>query len=661
MAKLSQGINSGKKRSKKRSKTDNQDSKSKLDGKSRKRVRKEVEKENENNGRKKQAEEDVEDAEAGDLEMSDSEEQEKSNPRKIDELMSDDDESIDEEVGFKVTAESDEEDVEEDVDDRAKDAMEAFQLPDDDEEAEDPAQIATRVKEILGVLNNWRENSGDKPRSAFIEQLCKDCAAYYGYLPSLIEMFLTLFSPGEMFEFLEANETSRPVVIRTNTLKAHRRELAEALTGRGVSLEPLAEWSKVGLKIFESNVPIGATPEYLAGYYMLQSASSFAPVLALSPKQGERVLDMASAPGGKTSYIAQLMKNTGLIVANDYNKKRIQSTVSNLARLGVSNTIHVNHDGREFPKVVGGFDRVLLDAPCSGLGVIARDPSVKLQRTVDDIRTTARLQKELLLCAIDSCDHKSKTGGIVVYSTCSISVEENEMVVQYALDNRNVKIVDSGLPFGKPGLTKYMSHRFHPSMKHSRRLYPHVHNMDGFFVVKLKKTGPIRKDDVRVKFGKMSKKQKKALQEKADGDDMNEAKEEEQDEKAQEAEEEDEPKQEKDPKSPRRKGEKKKLEKKVAKVKTGAIKEKNSSEKNSAKAKDKTKSKTDTDLDLEESRREKTESERGRVKASPKSMSKTKSKKKSSKNSETEIKQKSKTKSKDKNKSKTKSKKVKKK
>lgn len=228
----------------------------------------------------------------------------------------------------------------------------------------------------------------------------------------------------------------------------------------------------------------------------------------VDPKPGERILDMASAPGGKTSYIAQRMKNTGLILANDMNKVRIQSTISNLARLGVRNTIHCSHDGRSFPKVLGGFDRVLLDAPCSGLGVIARDPSVKLQRTIEDIRTTARLQKELLLSAIDSCDHKSKNGGIIVYSTCSISVEENEMVVDYALKNRSVKIVDSGLAFGKPGIVRYKAHAFHPSMKLARRLYPHVHNMDGFFVVKLKKTGPKLKEQVNVLFGKQAVKQK---------------------------------------------------------------------------------------------------------------------------------------------------------
>ena len=162
-----------------------------------------------------------------------------------------------------------------------------------------------------------------------------------------------------------------------------------------MNLDPLANWSKVGLKIYESTVPIGATPEYLSGHYMLQSAASMCPVMALEPQPGEKVLDMSSAPGGKTSYIAQLMKNQGIIVANDLKVERQKATVGNLHRLGVKNVITCCNDGKNFPKVMGNFDRVLLDAPCSGLGVISRDQSIKVQRTVKDIERTAHLQKEV--------------------------------------------------------------------------------------------------------------------------------------------------------------------------------------------------------------------------------------------------------------------------
>ena len=210
------------------------------------------------------------------------------------------------------------------------------------------------------------------------------------------------------------------------------------------------------------------------------------PVLALAPQPGERILDMASAPGGKTSYIAQMMKNSGTIVANDLKRERIKSTTANLHRLGVQNTIISCYNGKVFPKVMSGFDRVLLDAPCSGLGVISRDQSVKIQRTMKDVQRNTHLQKELLLAAIDSTNiaNASHSAGVIVYSTCSVSVEENEKVVQYALEKRCVKLVETGLSHGTPGFVRFQRFRFHPSVKNTRRFYPHVHNMDGFFVAK---------------------------------------------------------------------------------------------------------------------------------------------------------------------------------
>ena len=239
--------------------------------------------------------------------------------------------------------------------------------------------------------------------------------------------------------------------------------------------------------MYESAVPIGATPEYLAGHYMVQSASSFLPVMALSPGPGQRVLDMAASPGGKSSHMAAMMGNSGTLVANDASKERLRALQANLSRLGVRNAIVVNADGRDFPKLMGGFDRVLLDAPCTGLGVISKDPSVKAEKTYADVQRCQQLQKELLLSAIDSCNANSSEGGFVVYSTCSVSVEENEAVIDYVLNSRNVKVVDTGLPFGVEGLTRHRSKRFHSSCKLARRFYPHTHNMDGFFVCKLRK------------------------------------------------------------------------------------------------------------------------------------------------------------------------------
>ena len=327
----------------------------------------------------------------------------------------------------------------------------AEELEEDENRVVPPSELRERIDDILEVLADFKtRREPGRSRSEYIERLGQDMAELFGYLQELVDYFLSMFGPNECLEFLEASDKSRPLVVRVNTLKARRKDLAAALMKRGVRLDPLANWSKVGLKIYESTVPIGATPEYLAGHYMLQSAASMCPVMALGPQPGDRVMDMSAAPGGKTSYIAQLMRNKGVVIANDLKPERQKATVANLHRLGVRNAVTCCYDGRKIgAQMRNSFDRILLDAPCSGLGVISRDPSVKVQRTIPDVKRCAHLQKELLVAAIDALNHKSKKGGgYMVYSTCSVAVAENEEVVNYLLSKRDVKIVDAGLDFG---------------------------------------------------------------------------------------------------------------------------------------------------------------------------------------------------------------------
>uniref|UniRef100_A0A674P832 NOP2 nucleolar protein homolog (yeast) n=1 Tax=Takifugu rubripes TaxID=31033 RepID=A0A674P832_TAKRU len=374
----------------------------------------------------------------------------------------DDEDDSDDESHEKSDGDSENEDT---VQANMDEDMDQFRLPGLEEcEKEgilqvDLKMIHQRIKDNIDVLCNFSTKREEgKERGEYMSLLKKDLCTYYSYNHFLIEKLMDLFPLSELVDFLEANEIQRPVTIRTNTLKTRRRDLAQALINRGVNLDPLGKWSKVGLVIYDSSVPIGATPEYLSGQYMLQGASSFLPVMALSPQEGELVLDMSAAPGGKTTYIAQLMRNTGTIVANDANKERLKSVVGNIHRLGVTNTVVCNYDGRQFPKL-----------------------------TLSYVNRSAHLQKELILSAIDSINAESPTGGYLVYCTCSVMVEENEWVVDYALKKRNVKLVPTGLDFGKEGFTRFKERRFHPSLQLSRRFYPHSHNMDGFFVAKLKK------------------------------------------------------------------------------------------------------------------------------------------------------------------------------
>ena len=393
--------------------------------------------------------------------------------------------------------ENGEEELEENQEEKNKKEKENDDL---DERIANIGDASLKIQNIVSILSDFKTKREEgKNRSTYMSELKTLCKSYYEYNDDICDLIFNLFPPNEAIEFMEASDSQKVLTIRTNSLKTKRRELAKNLISRGVNLDPLAEWSKVGLKIYSSTVPIGATPEYLSGQYMLQSASSFLPVLAMDPHPSEKILDMCASPGGKTTYIGQLMKNEGLIVANDFKKERIKSLFFNIHRMGIKNCIITNYDGREFAKLYNKFDRVLLDAPCSGLGVISKDKSVKMNRTYKEILNNSRLQKELILAAIDSCNAKGKGDGIIVYSTCSISVEENEWVIDYALKHRYVKCIETGIEIGEPGLVKFREKHFHPSISNTRRIYPHIHNIDGFFIAKLKKynDGPKIKGEIQ--------------------------------------------------------------------------------------------------------------------------------------------------------------------
>lgn len=349
----------------------------------------------------------------------------------------------------------------------------------------DTEYLNQRTQDILEKLNNSKTTklqAGERVR--LLIELKKLYCRMFSYSNELMEYIMNLFSPSECFAFLEMMETQRPVTIRVNTLKTQKASLVKSLTEKGVNMEPLDEVCKMAFKINLSKVPMGATPEYLAGHYMLQSAASMLPVRALAPQPGEFILDMAAAPGGKTTHIGQIMKNKGSIIANDSKKERTKALFYNCQRMGLTNVIVTNFDGRRFPTCLKKFDRVLLDAPCTGLGVISRDQSIKAKRTVLDIYRAAHLQRELLRKAIDLC----KVGGYIVYSTCSFAVEENEAVVDYVCRKRFVKVVDTGLQMESKTYTKYKEHRYNDRIKYCVRVFPHIHNLDGFFIAKLLKT-----------------------------------------------------------------------------------------------------------------------------------------------------------------------------
>ena len=272
-----------------------------------------------------------------------------------------------------------------------------------------------------------------------------------------------------------------PVHLRMNTLKAPERETRLRLERQGFVLvkeDPL----KLVYRAENISQP-GHLLEYSLGHLHSQAFSSVLAALVLGPKPNEAVLDLCAAPGSKTSLLAQLMKNKGIIVANDRNPDRLIPLRANLKRLGVTNTLITRYPGQHFPKKFF-FDRVLVDVPCSAEGTLRAGPSGTLRGSNRASQELTRLQRDLLLTAFDLL----KVGGTLVYSTCTYAPEENESAVQFLLNVRSAEIqpITMDLPHS-PGLQQWKEISYDPSIKHCWRIYPHQIDTVGFFMARFVK------------------------------------------------------------------------------------------------------------------------------------------------------------------------------
>lgn len=303
----------------------------------------------------------------------------------------------------------------------------------------------------------------------------------YDYDPYMIERFIEMMGEEETSNLLQFNETELNKTIRLNTLRSSLEHTVELLGRKRIQLEDIVGIPEAK-EVINSPVPIGATPEYLGGYYMLQGKNSMLPSRILDPKADELVGDFASAPGGKTSHLAQLMNNEGTIIALEISANRCRSLKSVLARMGVENTIILQYDTRKISKLDLMFDKILLDAPCSGSGVIISDHSRKQSKKLSDILYHHRYQTELLTESMKVL----KTGGELVYCTCSLEPEENELVITQVLENFDCKIKELKIK-GKAGLEKFQQYSFHPDIRKAKRIYPHTSKGEGFFIIKMVK------------------------------------------------------------------------------------------------------------------------------------------------------------------------------
>ncbi|MHA1859795.1 MAG: NOL1/NOP2/sun family putative RNA methylase [Candidatus Asgardarchaeia archaeon] len=291
----------------------------------------------------------------------------------------------------------------------------------------------------------------------------------------------------ELQEFLKFNVKPLVNTIRFNTLKMNKGILLERLKEKGWKLKELP-WFELGFYVIEPKYQIGNSLEHRLGYFYIQGPASMVPPIVLNPKPYEVVLDMCAAPGSKTTQIAAMMENKGIIVANDVELKRITALRSNLQRCGVINTVVTMMDGRRLSGIKQKFDKVLLDAPCTGDGTIRMNPEVMRMWSVKGAKALSRLQRSLILSAFDTL----KGGGILVYSTCSLNPEEDEYVVDYLIKKRENARIESiridGLKF-REGLTEFEGMRFDDEISKTIRIYPHDNDTEGFFIAKVMKVG----------------------------------------------------------------------------------------------------------------------------------------------------------------------------
>ncbi len=265
--------------------------------------------------------------------------------------------------------------------------------------------------------------------------------------------------------------------IRINAMNADLDEVVARLESQGVRLVRIPFVGN-GFWVEESRFSLGATAEYLLGLYSIQEAAAQIPATVFTEVENKTVLDACAAPGGKTVQLADLMDNSGALVALDAKRDRLRALANHLERCHVLNTVVYHMDAREASRLNILFDRVLLDVPCSGN--FATDRAWFERRTVKDVERNAEVQRQILAEVVKV----TKSGGEIVYSTCSLEPEENELNMDWATKELGLRVQEIDC-YGESGLTNVFGKQLDSSVAKCRRIWPD--RTQGFFICKLRK------------------------------------------------------------------------------------------------------------------------------------------------------------------------------
>jgi NOL1/NOP2/sun family putative RNA methylase len=313
-----------------------------------------------------------------------------------------------------------------------------------------------------------------------------ELALEYGYLPYMIQRYIDILGYKEALELIRAFEKPVKPVVRTNTLLVTSSELKNRLQQLGFKLEEIS-WAQGSFWVIEKpkSPTLGATHEYLKGYYYVhRDASSLIPVLLLLYEYSGDILDACAAPGGKATYVAQILKQrgSGVVYANDLVPYRLRALIGHIMRMKLDNIVVTWSDARIlYSKLKRKFNRILLDSPCSGEGRISIDPSRKRKTSILDLAILVKREIELLSSLVDLLE----PGGILAYVTCSIAPEENEYVVNYVIRAKSgFKLIEPPiklLNYSK-GIIEYRNLKFSEEVENCIRLWPHIHGLFGYTI-----------------------------------------------------------------------------------------------------------------------------------------------------------------------------------
>jgi 16S rRNA (cytosine967-C5)-methyltransferase len=325
---------------------------------------------------------------------------------------------------------------------------------------------------VNAVLRNIIRNLNKLPTPDHETDPVQYLSIMYSHPSWMVKRWVDRYGLYETEQLLSANNERPTIVVRANTLKTTADELVKLFEERNIRntrSKYLENFIKVGHLSGIYNLDL-----FEKGYFSVQDESSGLVVKLLDPKPGETVIDLCSAPGGKTTFIGELMKNQGKIIAVDKYEHRLNLVKQSCERLGVENVEFIPKDALEVD--IEQADKVLVDAPCSGLGVIQKKPDIKWQRELSDIRNLAKTQIELL----EKASKLVKNGGVIVYSTCTIEPEENIEVVKEFLSRHPEFKIDDARNYLPSDIV---------NGEGCMETYPHKHDMDGGFAVRLIKVG----------------------------------------------------------------------------------------------------------------------------------------------------------------------------